>query len=86
MWTKYIFLFFLILVPFNFIDADERNANVDRRTRIIHKLTASCLELSFHLLLLLYLKCKTTIQSGHSYADFPPWSLKILPLNLDVFL
>ena len=46
--------FFLILVPFNFIDADERNANVDRRTRrtrIIHKLTASCLQLSFHLTL-----------------------------------
>ena len=25
------FLFFLILVPFNFIDADERNANVDKK-------------------------------------------------------
>ena len=56
------------------------------RTCIIHKLTASCLQLSFHLtfkflvlqtdrqfflfLLLLYLKCKTTIQSGHSNADY----------------
>ena len=25
------FFFFLILVPFNFIDADERNANVDKK-------------------------------------------------------
>ena len=25
------FLFFLILVPFNFIDADERNANVNKK-------------------------------------------------------
>ena len=25
------FLFFLILVPFNLIDADERNANVDKK-------------------------------------------------------
>ena len=87
------FSIFLILVPFHFIDAEERNANVDKknwklvifRTRIIHKLTASCLQLSFRLtfkflflqtdrqfflFLLLYLKCKTTIQSGHSYADF----------------
>ena len=86
-------IFSYFLVPFNFIDDEERNANVDKknwklvifRTRIIHKLTASCLQLSFHLtfkflflqtdrqfflFLLLYLKCKTTIQSGHSYADF----------------
>ena len=27
----FFFLFFLILVPFNFIDADERNANVDKK-------------------------------------------------------
>ena len=55
------------------------------RTRIIHKLTASCLQLSFHLtfkflvlrtdrqfflFFLLYLKCKTTIQSGRSHANF----------------
>ena len=57
------------------------------RTRIIHKLTASCLQLSFHLtfkflvlrtnrqfflffFFLLYIKCKTTIQSGRSHADF----------------
>ena len=64
------------------------------RTRIIHKLTASCLQLSFHLtfkflvlrtnsqfflfLLLSYIKCKTAIQSGHSYADFSIWNPKIL--------
>ena len=55
------------------------------RTRIIHKLTASCLQLSFHLtfkflvlrtnrqfllFFLLCIKCKTTIQSGRSNADF----------------
>ena len=80
--------------PFIFIDAEERNANVDGekngilvifRTRITHKLTASCLQLSFHLtfkflvlrtnrqfflFFLLYLKCKTTIQSGRSHANF----------------
>ena len=55
------------------------------RTRIIHKLTASCLQLSFHLtfkflvlrtnrqfflfFFLLCIKCKTTIQSGRSHAD-----------------
>ena len=47
------------LFSFNFIDAEERNANLDKniknwilaifRTCIIHKLTASCLRLSFHL-------------------------------------
>ena len=53
MWTKNVFLFFYF-----FIDAEERKAHVDEkkngilvifRTRIIHKLTASCLQLSFHL-------------------------------------
>ena len=50
--------FYLFKFPFIFIDAEEINANVDEkkigmlvilRTRIIHKLTASCLQLSFHL-------------------------------------
>ena len=65
MWTKYVFLFFFFfllffyLFPFNFIDAEERNANLDKNikiwilvifgTCIIQKLTASCLRLSFHL-------------------------------------
>ena len=26
--------FFLILVPFNFVDADERNANVDKKLKL----------------------------------------------------
>ena len=97
MWTKYVFLFpiFILfyLFPFNFIDSEERNANLDKniknwilvifRTCIIHKLTASCLRLSFHLtfkflvlqtnhqfFLFFVLKCKTKIQSGRSHADF----------------
>ena len=47
------------LFSFNFIDAEERNANLDKniknwilvifRNCIIYKLTASCLRLSFHL-------------------------------------
>ena len=48
------FLNSLNLFPFNFIDAEERNANHDEnwilvifRTCIMHKLTASCLRLSF---------------------------------------
>ena len=53
------FSYFFYLFPFNFIDAEERNANLDKniknwilvifRTCIIYKLTASCLRLSFHL-------------------------------------
>ena len=27
----FVFLFFLILAPFNFNEADERNANVDKK-------------------------------------------------------
>ena len=61
MWTKCVFLFpfFFYLFPLNFIDAEEKNANLHKniknwilvifRTCIIHKLTASCLRLSFHL-------------------------------------
>ena len=30
----FFFLFFLILVPLNFIDADERNANVDKKLKL----------------------------------------------------
>ena len=97
MLTKCVFLFpiFILfyLFPFNFIDAKERDANLNKniknwilvifRTCIIHKLTASCLRLSFHLtfkflvlltnhqfFLFFVLKCKTKIQSGRSYADF----------------
>ena len=97
MLTKCVFLFpiFILfyLFLFNFIDAEERNANLDKniknwilvifRTCIIHKLTASCLRLSFHLtfkflvlqtnhqfFLFFVLKCKTKIQSGRSHADF----------------
>ena len=33
----FFFLFFLILVPFNFIDADERNDNVDKKKLKISK-------------------------------------------------
>ena len=81
------------LFSFNFIDAEERNASLHKkiknwilvvfRTCIIHKLTASCLRLSFHLtfkflvlqtnhqfFLFFVLKCKTKIQSGRSHADF----------------
>ena len=81
------------LFSFNFIDTEERNASLDKniknwilvifRTFIIHKLTASCLRLSFHLtfkflvlqtnhqfFLFFVLKCKTKIQSGRSHADF----------------
>ena len=87
------FSYFFNLFPFNFIDAEERNANLDKNiknwilvifgTCIIHKLTASCLRLSFHLtfkflvlltnhqfFLFFVLKCKTKIQSGRSHADF----------------
>ena len=86
------FLNSLNLFPFNFIDAEERNANLGKniknwilvifRTCIIHKLTASCLRLSFHLtfkFLVLqtnhqffpfFFKCKTKIQSGRSHADY----------------
>ena len=53
------FSYFFYLFPFNFIDAEERNASLDKniknwilvifRTCIIHKLAASCLRLSFQL-------------------------------------
>ena len=63
MWTKCVFLFpiFILfyLFPFNFIDSEEENANLDKniknwilvifRSCIIHKLTASSLRLRFHL-------------------------------------
>ena len=85
--------FYFFTFPFISIYAEGRNVNVDKkngilvmfRTRIIHKLTASCLQLSFHLtfkslvlqtnrqfflFFLSYIKCKTTIQSGRSHADF----------------
>ena len=57
--ASFFFLFLFHLFPFNFIDAEERNASLDKniknwilvifRTCIIYKLTASCLRLSFHL-------------------------------------
>ena len=108
----FFLFFFLILVPFNLIDADERNANVDKklklsqfllifRTRILRKPTTSCLPLSFHLtfkfsvlqtdhqfflFFLLYLKGKTTIQSGHSNADYSILKSKDLTDKSCVFL
>ena len=56
------FFYLLVLFPFNFIDAEERNATFNKkinkngiliifRSRIIHKLTVFCLRLSFHLTL-----------------------------------
>ena len=111
MWTKYVFLFSIFLkFPFIFIDAEEINANVDEkkngilvilRTRIIHKLTAFCLQLSFHLtfkflvlrtnrqffLFFCYvLNVKQQFKVDAPMQIFPFWSPKILPLNLDVFL
>ena len=54
------FFYLLVLFPFNFIDAEERNATFNKRinkngiliifrSHIIHKLTVFCLRLSFHL-------------------------------------
>ena len=78
------FFYLLVLFPFNFIDAEERNATFNKRINkngiliifiFIHKLTVFCLRLSFHLtfkflVLQIDRQCKTTIQSGRSYADF----------------
>ena len=87
------FSYFFYLFPCNFIDAEERNASLDKniknwilvifRTCIIHKLTTSCLRLSFHLTFkflvlqtkhqifpFFVVKCEAKIQSGRSHADF----------------
>ena len=95
MWTKCVFLFPIFFIYFLLISLMLKNkkAKLDKniknwiliifRTCIIHKLTASCLRLSFHLtfkflvlqtnhqfFLFFVLKCKTKIQSGRSHADF----------------
>ena len=112
MWTKYVFLFpiFILfyLFPFNFIDAKERDANLNKiikswilvifRTCIIHKLSASCLRLSFHLtfkflvlqtkhqfFLFLFLSVKQKFKVDAPMQIFPLWSPKILPPNLVCF-
>ena len=97
------------LFSFNFIDAEERNASLDKniknwilaifRTCIIHKLTASCLRLSFHLtfnflvlqsnhqlFLFLFLSVKQKFKVDAPMQIFPLWGPKISPQNLHVFL
>ena len=69
------FSYFFYLFPCNFIDAEERNASLDKnikngilvvfRTCIIYKLTASCLRLSFHLTFKFLV-----LQTNHQYFLF----------------